>query len=123
MRKKKTRLLPMKEMRFLDSLHGLYREMDDRGMFVPGGFEEGLRHDISEMIGHPVRCPGCTERNRKVRLEEPALSSGVADIHLKTSFQLYREIYDLLALEIIETMRSELKKKIKVKSAFVDIIS
>ena len=109
-------------MRFFDSLNGLYRELDDRGLCVADGFEAGLRRDISEMISDPVRCPCCTETNREVSLEELALSSGVSDIHLKTSWELYCEVYDSLALGMIEGIRSELRKKFKVKSSFADVI-
>lgn len=123
MSEEKTFLLLMEKMRFFDSLNGFYRDLDDLGMSMSDGFEAELRDEISEMISNPARCPGCTERGREVSLEELALSYGVADIYLKTSLQLYCEVYDLLALEIIGLLRSEVKEKYTVKSAFVDLIS
>ena len=96
--------------------------MDDRGMIVTDEWKRELMHHVYEITRHPVRCSGCMEKQRKISLEEWAASLGITDIHLKTGRQLRCEVYDFLALEFVETMRSELKK-IKVKSDLVDMIS
>jgi len=112
-----TFLLHLKKMKLFDSLNVFYRELYDRGMSVSDDFEREFRNQISEMISNPIRCPGCTESNRDVSLEELALSRGVSGIHLKNDIQLYCEVYDSFALEIIELLRSELKE-LKINRPF-----
>jgi len=109
MKKKKTRLLPIKKMRLSASLKDLYREMRDRGIIVTDELKRELMHHIDEITRHPVLCPDCMPPGGQITLGAWAASLGIGGADWKTDYQLYSEIYEFLAIELVETVRDELR--------------